>query len=401
MIFRKAFDADKEEMIKLWEYSFDTDSPQFVEHFFKNIYSKDNAWQICDKETDRILASAQAKSYTFFFRNHEIPTYFFFGIATLAEARGQGSFSLLLDNIFTQLYEEDLPFFFLRPIDYGLYRPFGFGPIQDKYFIKGETRDLHQKDRERFTFEKIEGPDDKKALEDLKNFYDKKVKESYTAYIKRNEKNFKNNLLDLWSENGFAFLIKKDGEVKGSIFYYFDKETLVINEILYEDSSVLKAIFQFIYNHNTQKKYYELRDDFYKVSFLCQSDVRKSKLEIFPFITMRIINLKVFLRFFEDKESLAQLSKDESYRLLFRDKRIKANNLIWTVGSEKAEFSSPDGDWDFAFDIDFFASLAMGWLSPQDALLKLGSNDVKDPEKFLRFASSFFRDEKIFFNEYA
>ncbi len=415
MLVRKAVNEDKAQIVKIWEYSFDSDSPEFNKHYFANVYRPENTWLLEDEAAQvdkKIRAALQLNPYTFLFKGKEIKTNYLVGMSALAEARGQGTFPLLLNEVFDDLYENNMPFIFLMAIDYGLYRTWGFAEILDKHLIKGQTRDLKAKNEKKYTFTEIDSLEDKEGLADLHDFYEEQVPKTYSSYIKRDQENFANVLSELWTENGHAFLIKEaeSGQVLGSLFYYFDQETLVLKEMLYENVEILKAIFRFLYNHNTQKKFFELRDDFYKTSSLYLPDPRKNKIEIMPFLMARIINLRKFLELFDLQALLKETDSKSDFKILFLDEKIKANKLIWLVDQDKSEFISADvdtsleadasQDWDFIFDISLFASLAFGWLSPEEALVKTDSLKIKDQKKFFEFAQLFFKKEKIFFNEY-
>lgn len=415
MLVRKAVNEDKAQVVKIWEYSFDSDSPEFNKHYFANVYKPENTWLVEDEDaldSQKIRSALQLNPYTFIFKGKEIGSKYLVGMSALAEARGQGTLPLIFNRVFEDLYEKNLPFVFLMAIDYGLYRPWGFADILDKYLIKGETGNLRAKAGKKCVFQEITGLDDKVLLADLHDFYEKQVPKTYSSYIKRGQENFANVLSELWTENGHAFLIREaeNEQILGSLFYYFDQETLVVKEMLYENVEILKAILLFIYNHNTQKKYFELRDDFYKTSSLCLPDPRKNKIEIMPFLMVRIINLRKFLELFDLQALLKETDSKSDFKILFLDEKIKANKLIWLVDQDKSEFISADvdtsleadtsQDWDFIFDISLFTSLAFGWLSPEEALVKTDSLKIKDQKKFFEFAQLFFKKEKIFFNEY-
>lgn len=142
MEIRKAMPEDKNKIIKLWEYSF-SDSKDFIEHYFTNIYSPENT--VTYIENNNITTTLQLNPCIFQFLDKTVLTNYIVGISSFPESRGSGAVNKLFQWIFNDLYNKSMPFAVLMAVDYGLYRPYSFSNIQDKYIISGKTKLLRQK----------------------------------------------------------------------------------------------------------------------------------------------------------------------------------------------------------------------------------------------------------------
>ena len=395
MEIRKATEKDKEIIIKLWKYSFNTDSQSFIDHYFSNIYSPENT--LLAMESNKITTSLQLNPYSFLFMDRIIETKYIVGISSFPASRGSGSVKKLFNNIFQNLYKEKMPFIFLMGADYGLYTPFGFTNILDKYIISGKTKQLYQKTEKKHSFREITKDSNKNEIESITLFLKKNLSHNYSYYIVRNKNNFKNNLKEILTENGFAYYLLKDNEISGYFFYYFEKDKIVIKEMFYNDTDTLKEILKFIYNHNTQFPDFEIRDDFLKTTNSFLQNPREIESKVLPFLMARIINLKEFL-------SLCNLEKliNEELKILITDKLIEENNLLGKIKDNKMIFHENYDELDYhvSLDISLLLSLCFGYMNTKEGLLQTHLYSFSDKDKRDIFFNLFYTKKNIFFNEY-
>ncbi|MDD4343865.1 MAG: GNAT family N-acetyltransferase [Eubacteriales bacterium] len=395
MEIRKAVPEDKNTIIKLWDYCFNTDSEEFRKHYFNNIYSPENT--VVSLKNEIITTSFQLNPYQFSFEGKEIDTKYIVGISSFPEFRGDGSVYQIFNHIFNHLYNSEMPFVFLMAIDYGLYRPYGFSSIMDKSILSGKTKSLYQKTEKNYKFIPVSKKSDKKSIDKLTSYYNLTIKNNYSDYIIRNKKNFYNNLEELFADNGYAAYLENEEEIAGYLFYYFDKDKIVVKEMLYDNSNVLKEILKFVYNHNTQTPVFEIRDDFPKTTSLFLPNPREVKWEIMPFLMARVINLKSFLSLTNIQNQI-----NDEIRLQIVDKNIKENNCLCILKPEGIFYEQPDRgkNWDISIDISLLPSLFFGYISPEEGMRQSHLYQSNSKEKINDFFTCFNKSKNMFFNEY-
>lgn len=395
MEIRKALPEDKNTIIKLWDYCFNTDSDGFRKHYFNNIYSPENT--IVVSENNNITTSLQLNPCTFQFPGKNIFTNYIVGISSFPESRGSGAVKKIFDWVFKYLYNKKMPFVVLMAVDYGLYRPYAFNNIQDKYIITGKTKHLYQKTDKKNKFNMIT----KETLDidslKLSNYFNKNIPNKYSVYIQRDSEKFKDNLLELFSDNGFACYTTLNEEITGYMFYYFEKTKFVVKELQYNESDTLKEFLKFIYNHNTQQDDFEIRDDFYKIINLFINNPREVNTEIMPFLMARVINLKEFLLLTNIQNKISK-----EIRILFSDKQIKENNIIAIIKPGDIHYSEPEADltYDISIDISMLPPLFFGALCFEEAWSMTNLYKAVNINNSKYIMNIFSKKEKIFFNEY-
>lgn len=395
MEIRKANKYDKDKIIELWRYCFNNDSEAFVNHYFTNIFSPDNTLLAIDSQN--ITTSIQLNPYVFNFNAKNIETKYIVALSSFPENRGSGSVKELFKYIFDNLYQENYPFVFLMGADYGLYTPFGFTSILDKQIISGRTKLLYQKTEKLYEFKKISINSTREELESLIDFYKKILVKNYSSFLVRDSKNFTNNLNEIASDNGFAYYLKKNDEVFGCFFYYFDKKKIVIKEMLYSNIEVLKEILKFVYNHNTQFDNFEIRDDFYKTTSSLLQNPREINVAIMPFLMGRIINLKEFFNITNIQNKLK-----DNFTLQVKDTIIDKNNLLCKIKNGNIEYIENDNleDYDLSIDVSLLLPLFLGYLNKDEIILYEHLYKSLNINKTKVFFDLFKDHKNIFFNEY-
>ena len=394
MEIRKALPEDKNKIIKLWEYCFN-DSKDFIEHYFTNIYSPENTLTYI--ENNNITTTLQLNPCIFEFLDKTVLTNYIVGISSFPESRGSGAVNKLFQWLFKDLYNKGMPFAVLMAVDYGLYRPYSFSNIQDKYIISGKTKLLRQKTEKKLKFNMITRESLETDSVKLSNYFKKNVPQKYSIYISRGPEKFKNNLLELFSDNGFACYTTLNGDITGYFLYYFEKTKFVVKELYYNESTTLKEILQFIYNHNTQQEDFEIRDDFYNITNQFIQNPREVDTKIMPFLMSRVINLKEFLLLSNIHKKIPM-----EIRVFFSDQHIKENNQICIIRPGDISYAEKkeNTEYDLSIDIALLPPLFFGALSFEEAWSFSDMYQAVDIEKAKLFIKIFSNKEKIFFNEY-
>lgn len=397
MEIRKGAQKDKDTIINLWRYSFNNDSDSFINHYFANIYSPENTYLAL--EENKITTSLQLNPYLFNYNARIIKTKYIVGISSFPENRGSGSVRILFEEIFAELYKDNMPFVFLMGADYGLYTPFGFINILDKYILTGKTKKLFQKTRNLYEFKELSKFSTTEELALLTNFYEENISKNYSYYIIRNSENFRNNLSELLSDKGYGYYLINSNtkEISGYLFYYFDQQKIVVKEMFYENTEVLKEILKFIYNHNTQFDDFEIRDDFYKTTNHFLQNPRETETTIMPFLMARIINLKEFLYLTKIQKNIK-----EELRIQVKDNLIKENNLLCIIKENEITYLDKydESDYHLSLDISLLTQLFFGYINKKVGLLHTDRYHSQNDDKKNLFFQIFNENKNIFFNEY-
>ncbi len=394
MEIRKALPEDKNIIRKLWEYCFN-DSKEFLDHYFTNIYSSENT--VTCIEDNNITTTLQLNPCSFQFLDKTVLTNYIVGISSFPESRGSGAVKKLFQWVFNDLYNKNMPFAVLMAVDYGLYRPYSFNNIQDKYIMSGKTKLLRQKTKKKLKFNLVTQETLETDSVKLSNYLKNNISNKYSIYIHRDPQKFKNNLLELFSDKGFACYTTLNDEITGYFLYYFENTKFVVKELFYNESETLKEILQFIYNHNTQQEDFEIRDDFYKITNLFIQNPRETDTKIMPFLMARVINLKEFLILSDIHNKVSK-----EIRILFSDEQIKENNIIGIIKPGEINYSEvkEDSSYDISIDISLLSPLFFGTLSFEEAWSMTDLYKALDINNSKYFMKLFAKKEKIFFNEY-
>lgn len=119
----------------LWRNCFG-DSETYMDYYFDE-KCKDNHILI-DVEDDHVVSMVHLNPYQLKWKNKEIKSCYIVGVATEEKFRKQGRMRELLEQSFSNMQGEQIPFTFLMPADKRIYEPFGFKTIytQERVFLK-------------------------------------------------------------------------------------------------------------------------------------------------------------------------------------------------------------------------------------------------------------------------
>ncbi|KHS56255.1 MULTISPECIES: GNAT family N-acetyltransferase [Terrisporobacter] len=384
MNIRFASECDQNNIMEIWNYCFN-DGPKFTEYYFNNKYKNYNT--IVVEEEANIVSSLQLNQYKIKLNDKEYSTSYVVGVSTLPEARGRGYMKHIMDFTLNELYKKDQLVSILMPIDYRLYRKYGYEHCYDQIEYEINMEDLRG-------FKSL-GCLKKASLNHINEMIniEESFLENLNGIVVRDENYYKNLFKEVESEDGHIYIHENEGS-DGYIIYFINGESIFVRELYYKNINALKGMLRFIYNHNTQCKKVNITspvDD--KIRFIL-SNPRTVTMKLKPFMMGRIINFKSFL------ESLNIEGNNQSSLIIsLKDDYIKENNKIFKITLENNQLSVEEGkfDYDVEFNINTISQLAFSYISAKEAYLL---NNLKENKEAIEFLDLIFTKKENYINEY-
>ena len=384
MNIRFAKESDKNNIIDIWNYCFD-DGPKFTDYYFNDKYKHENTIVVEDDE--EIVSSLQLNQYNLKLNDKIYDTSYVVGVSTFPQARGKGYMKHIMDFTLNELYRKNQLVSILMPIDYRLYRKYGYEHCYDQIEYEIDIEDLSGFKSKGFL---------KKAkldnINDLINIENNFLKDLNGTIIR--DKNYYENLFkEVESEDGHIY-IHEDKLKDGYIIYFINNENIFVRELYYNNLNALKGILRFLYNHNTQCKKVTISspiDD--KIRFIL-SNPKTANIKLKPFMMGRVINFKKYL------ESLNIKSNENlSINISVKDDFIKENNKIFKIHLNNNKLNVESGDYiaDVEFNINTITQLAFSYINGKEAYLL---NDLKENKKVIEFLDLIFVKKENYINEY-
>ena len=384
MEIRFARECEIDNIMDIWNYCFN-DGPKFTDYYFNNKYKNYNT--IVVEEETEIVSSLQLNQYRIQLNNQIYDTSYVVGVSTLPEARGRGYMKYMMDFMLNELYKKNQLISILMPIDYRLYRKYGYEHCYDQIEYEIDIEDLR-------------GFKSTGSLKKAKLNYIKDMMEIENVYLYnlngrviRDKDYYENLFKDVESEEGNIY-IHVNGDSDGYIIYFINGETIFVRELYYKNLNALKGMLRFLYNHNTQCKKVNIMspiDD--KIRFIL-SNPRNVSMKLKPFMMGRIINFKKYL------ESLNIESNEKSSLVIsVKDDYIKENNKIFKINLENNKLSLESGDfeYDVEFSINTISQLAFSYINGREAYLL---NELEENKKVIEFLDLIFTKKENYINEY-
>ena len=383
MNIRFAKESDKNNIIDIWNYCFD-DGPKFTDYYFNDKYKHENTIVV---EDDEIVSSLQLNQYNLKLNDKIYDTSYVVGVSTFPQARGKGYMKHIMDFTLNELYRKNQLVSILMPIDYRLYRKYGYEHCYDQIEYEIDIEDLSGFKSKGFL---------KKAkldnINDLINIENNFLKDLNGTIIR--DKNYYENLFKEVESEDWHIYIHEDELKDGYIIYFINNENIFVRELYYNNLNALKGILRFLYNHNTQCKKVTISspiDD--KIRFIL-SNPKTANIKLKPFMMGRVINFKKYL------ESLNIKSNENlSINISVKDDFIKENNKIFKIHLNNNKLNVESGDYipDVEFNINTITQLAFSYINGKEAYLL---NDLKENKKVIEFLDLIFVKKENYINEY-
>ena len=384
MNIRFARECEKNNIMEIWNYCFN-DGPKFTEYYFNNKYKNYNT--IIVEEEANIVSSLQLNQYKIQLNGKDYDTSYIVGVSTMPEARGRGYMKHIMDFTLNEMYRKNQLVSILMPIDYRLYRKYGYEHCYDQIEYEINIEDL--------AGFKSYGSLIKSNLDYINEMIniEKSFLENLNGKVVRDENYYENLFKEVESEDGHIY-IHKNEEYDGYIIYFINGDNIFVREIYYKNINALKGMLRFIYNHNTQCKTVNITspiDD--KIRFIL-SNPRTVTIKIKPFMMGRVINFKKYLESLDVKNN-GKLSLIISVK----DDYIKDNNKIFKITLENNRLTVEEGnfEYDVEFNINTISQLAFSYINGREAYLL---NNIEENEKVIKFLDTVFTKKENYINEY-
>ncbi|ENY8710884.1 GNAT family N-acetyltransferase [Clostridioides difficile] len=393
MEIRYAKEEEIESIKEIWSYCFN-DTESFMKYYFNDKYKSENTVVALDE--GKIISSLQLNQYKLLLNSKVYNTSYVVGVSTLPEGRGTGYMNKVMKFTLNELYKKGQLVSILMPIDYRLYRRFGYEHCYDQIEYTINTDDLKNF--------KSSGKMIKSNLSQIDDLIriDRTFLNEVNGNVLKDEHYYENLFKEIQSEDGFLY-IHEGNEKDGYIVYFLQEDKMFVRELFYKNIDALKSMLKFIYNHNTQCKIVTISTPTIdKIRFILDNS-KDSDIKIKPFMMGRIINVKKFIEDIDIEKDI-----NSSFNLLIEDKFIDENNGLFKISIQnkkvsveqldKKDAEKPQEDFDIKLDINTLTQLSFSYIDVNEAIFL---NDIKDvSEETLETLNCIFSKKNNYINEY-
>ncbi|HEK4867211.1 TPA: GNAT family N-acetyltransferase [Clostridioides difficile] len=393
MEIRYAKEEEIESIKEIWSYCFN-DTESFMKYYFNDKYKSENTVVALDE--GKIISSLQLNQYKLLLNSKVYNTSYVVGVSTLPEGRGAGYMNKVMKFTLNELYKKGQLVSILMPIDYRLYRRFGYEHCYDQIEYTINTDDLKNF--------KSSGKMIKSNLSQIDDLIqiDRTFLNEVNGNVLKDEHYYENLFKEIQSEDGFLY-IHEGNEKDGYIVYFLQEDKMFVRELFYKNIDALKSMLKFIYNHNTQCKIVTISTPTIdKIRFILDNP-KDSDIKIKPFMMGRVINVKKFIEDIDIENDI-----NSSFNLLIEDKFIDENNGLFKISIQNKKVSveqldkkgaeKPQEDFDIKLDINILTQLSFSYIDVNEAIFL---NDIKDvSEETLETLNCIFSKKNNYINEY-
>ena len=387
MKMRYAREDEIDSIKEIWNYCFN-DEDTFVDYYFNHKYKNHNTIVAC--EDNDIVSSLQLNQYKINLDNKVYDTSYIVGVSTFPQVRGRGYMRNIMDFSLNELYKKGQLISILMPIDYRLYRKYGYEHCYDQLEYNINIDDLKNFNLNGRLYKASE-----KNIDDLININNIFL-EDVNGNTVRDKDYYINLFREVKSEGGHVY-VYKDRSYKGYIIYFLNGENMFVRELFYKDLDSLKSILKFIYNHNTQCKTVTISapvND--KIKFVLENP-KTTDIKIKPFMMGRVINVEEYLNGLQVEESI-----DISANIFIEDKFIKENNGVFNIEikNKKVKAKKVRGNHSLSLSINSFTQLAFSYIDIKDIIV-LNNIDRNNKNKdAIQLLKVLFKKKENYINEY-
>ena len=387
MNMRYAKEEEIDDIKEIWNYCFN-DEESFVNYYFNNKYDNNNTIVACEDKD--IVSSLQLNQYKIKLDGKEYETSYVVGVSTFPQVRGRGYMKKIMEYSLNELYKRNQLVSILMPIDYRLYRKYGYEHCYDQLEYSINIEDLKNFNLLGRLYKASEKHID--DLIDINNLFLSDV----NGNTVRDKEYYINLFKEVESENGHIY-VYKDGSYKGYIIYFLNGDSMLVRELFYKDLDSLKSILKFIYNHNTQcKKVIISAPVNDKIRFVLENP-KTIDIKVKPFIMGRVINVEEYLNGLTINDDI-----EISANVFIEDKFIKENNGIFNIKikDKKVKAKKIKGECNLHLSINTFTQLAFSYIDIKEAMILNNINKNEKNKEVLDLFELLFNKKENYINEY-
>lgn len=387
MKIRYAKENETNSIIDIWNYCFN-DSKSFVDYYFNDKYKSENT--IVLVEDDEVVSSLQLNQYKLILNEKKYDASYVVGVSTFPQVRGRGHMKNIMKHALKELYKKDQLVSILMPIDYRLYRRYGYDHCYDQLEYNIDIEDL-RRFKLKGRFYKV----NQKHITDLININNNFLK-GLNGYVIRDEDYYENIFKEVKSENGYIY-IHEDNGYQGYITYFLNGETMFVRDLFYQNLDSLKSILKFIYNHNTQCKKVTISAPINdKIRYVLENP-KTCHIKIKPFMMGRVVNLKGFI------ESLDINSNEEcSANIYVEDEFINENNGVFKIilKNNKITVNKVEEEYEMKLNINAMTQLAFSYIDVNEVLILNNIEKSDENKNVIKLLKEIFTKRQNYINEY-
>lgn len=367
---------------ELWKELFN-DSDEYINWYFKNIF-KDNSYKYLKDESE-VIGMLFENKYKIGVNDIELASKYIVGVGVVPHRRGEGVMNELLLNSIFDAKNNNCDILYLTPIDKHIYSKYGFSYVStlSKYLIDFEVLKEFKKQSKLKKINK--NSIDETLLKKLVAAYSF-ASSNYFSRVKREIKDFKNILSEVFLENGSVYLSENSsGEIDGYIFL-LKNENIFVKELIFNSNESLSSLLSLIYGYKNYYKNVEIlssENSYLEDYFGSSSKTIKNKVQV------RIIETNKFLQILSKR-----LKSDEQITISIVDNIIKENNSTFIL-TNKNVLKSDCKECDLKIDISNFTQLIFGFRDIS-SLLKRYPKLYISPEKIELFSKIFYKQTNYF-----
>ncbi|WP_297133287.1 GNAT family N-acetyltransferase [Terrisporobacter sp.] len=384
MNIRFARENEKDNIREIWDYCFN-DGPKFTDYYFEDKY--DNKNTVVVEDENEIVSSLQLNQYKLVLNGNLYDTSYVVGVSTFPQVRGKGYMKNIMDFTLNELYKKKQLVSILMPIDYRLYRKYGYEHCYDQLEYELDIEDLRV-----FKSSGDMKKANKSHIEEMIEIQESFLK-NLNGNIKRDKSYYENLFKEVSSEDGHIYIHQGDRS-RGYIIYFINGENMFVRELYYTSLESLKAILKFIYNHNTQCKKVTISAPVNDNIRFILANPRTASIKLKPFMMGRVINFEEYLKTLHIKNYV-----EGSLNISIKDEFIKENNNVFKINLENNKLSVEKGEFTphVEFDINTISQLAFSYIDGREAFLL---NNLEEDENVIEFLNSIFVKKENYINEY-
>ena len=387
MNLRYAKEDEIDNIKEIWNYCFN-DTEEFVNYYFNSKYENRNT--IVLDEKDEIVSSLQLNQYKIKLNDKLYDTSYVVGVSTFPQVRGRGYMKHIMEFSLEEMYKRGQLVSILMPIDYRLYRKYGYEHCYDQLEYTIDIEDLSRfKLNGRLFKVEDEHIDD---LIEINNLFLKNINGS----VARDEEYYSNLFKEIKSEDGHIYIYEDNG-YQGYIIYFLNGENMFIREIYYNNMEALKSMLKFIYNHNTQCKKVIISTPVNdKIRFILDNP-RTCDIKIKPFMMGRVINLKDYLESLE-----IDSNKEYSIKIYIEDEFLTQNNGVFKISlkDRSLKVQKVEGSYSACFTINTISQLAFSYINIKEALILNDIDENHINKDIIKLFNIIFEKKDNYINEY-
>ena len=387
MNIRYAKEDEIDNIKDIWNYCFN-DVDSFVDYYFNHKYSNQNTIVAC--EDSDIVSSLQLNQYKIKLDNKIYDTSYVVGVSTFPQVRGRGYMKRIMDYSLNELYKKGQIVSILMPIDYRLYRKYGYEHCYDQLEYSINIDDLKNFNLTGRLYKATE-----ENIDDLININDTFL-EDLNGNTVRDKEYYLNLFKEVNSEGGHIY-VYKDGTYTGYIIYFLNDDNMFVRELFYKDLDSLKSILKFIYNHNTQCKNVTISAPINdKIKFVLDNP-KNTEIKIKPFMMGRVINVEEYINGLEVDEDI-----DINANIFIEDTFIKENNGVFNIRikDKKVEARKINGDYSLYLNINNFTQLAFSYVDIKNIMILNNINQDDSNKDAIHLLKILFNKKENYINEY-